>query len=112
MQMNELTLSLCCAGGALITYLACVALKNKNIHLGKKEVAWSDILLRSLALLLFAAMIPYLFWMNEMSNQLGLEGEMFSKAGYVLIGVLDWLTVLTIAVTIVMPFFAKKQPRD
>ena len=110
--MNELILSLCCAGGTAGTYFGCRALKNKTLRLGKKEVKWADLILRSLAVLLFAGLIPYMFWMNEMSNQLALNGEAFSKAGYVLLGVLDWLTVMTAAITIVMPFFTKQEARD
>ena len=110
--MNELILALCCAGGAAGTYFGCNALKNKNLRIGKKEVAWADLVLWVLSFLLLGAMVPYMFWMNEMSNQIGLAGEMFSKSGYVLVGVLDWLTVFTIGVAIVMPFFAKKEPRD
>ena len=57
-------------------------------------------------------MVPYMFWLNALSNQHGLEGDLFSKTGYAMVGLLDWFTVLTIAVTIVMPFFSKKEARD
>ena len=110
--MSELILSLCCVGGAVGTYFACNAFKNKNFRIGKREIVLSDFIQKTFALLLFFAMIPYMFWLNAMSTQLGLDGGLFSKAGNVLIGVLDWLTVLTIAVTIVMPFFKKREPRD
>ena len=110
--MNELILSLCCVGGAAGTYFACNALKNKNIRVGKREIVLSDVVQWTLAFLLFAAMIPYMFCMNEMNNQIGLDGVAFSKSGYALVGVLEWLTVLTIGVTIVMPFFTKQTARD
>ena len=110
--MSELILSLSCVGGAAGTYFACNALKDKHIRIGKKEVALSNLIQWTLALLLFFAMIPYMFWLNAMSKQLGLSGPMFSKAGYVFIGVLDWLTVMTVAMTILMPFFSKRESHD
>ena len=110
--MSELILSLGCVGGAAGTYFACNALKDKHIRIGKKEVALSNLIQWTLALLLFFAMIPYMFWMNEMSNQVGLNGMMFSKSGYVLVAILEWLTVMTVAVAIVSPFFPKKEARD
>ena len=110
--MSELILSLGCVGGAAGTYFACNALKDKHIRIGKKEVALSNLIQWTLALLLFFAMIPYMFWLNAMSKQLGLSGPMFSKAGYVFIGVLDWLTVMTVAMTILMPFFSKRESHD
>ncbi len=110
--MSELILSLCCIGGAFGTHFACNALKNKNIRVGKRDISLSNLVLYVLALLLFAAMIPYMFWLNAMSEQVGLDGEMFSKAGYALVGALEWLTVLTIGIAIVMPFFTKKEAHD
>ena len=110
--MSELILSLCCVGGAVGTYYACNTFKNKTFRIGKREVALSDFIQRTLAILLFFAMIPYMFWLNAMSTQLGLEGGLFSKTGNVLVAVLDWLTVLTVGVTIVMPFFQKREPKD
>ena len=110
--MNELILSLSCIGGAVGTHFACNALKNKNIHIGKREVALSKLVQGTLAFLLFFAMIPYMFWLNVLSNQHGLDGALFSKAGYAMVGLLDWFTVLSIAVTIVVPFFTKKEARD
>ena len=110
--MSELILSLGCVGGAAGTYFACNALKDKHIRIGKKEVALSNLIQWTLALLLFFAMIPYMFWLNAISKQLGLSGPMFSKAGYVFIGVLDWLTVMTVAMTILMPFFSKRESHD
>ena len=110
--MSELILALCCVGGAFGTHLACNALKNKNIRIGKREIVGSNLVLWSLAFLLFATMIPYMFWLNALSNKVGLSGGMFSEAGYALLGALDWLTVMTIGVSIVMPFFTKKEARD
>ncbi len=110
--MNELILSLCCVGGAAGTYFGCNALKNKKLRFGKKEVSLSNLVLWTLAVLLFAGLIPYMFWMNEMSNQDAATGVMFSRAGYVLVGILDWLTVMTAAITIVMPFFKKQEAKD
>ena len=110
--MNELILSLGCVIGAVGTYFAGKALKNKKLRLGKKEMAASKLLWGGLAFLLFASMIPYMFFLNSLSKQLGLNGALFSKGGYVLVGVLDWLTVLTVAISIVSPFFVKKEAKD
>ncbi len=110
--MNALILALCCAGGTAGTYFACNALKNKYIHVGKREICLSDLILRCFSILLFAALIPYLFWLNAISDQVGLNGELFSPNGYVLVAVLEWLTVMTVAMTIVMPFFKKQEARD
>jgi hypothetical protein len=87
-------------------------LKNKNIRIGKREIVCSNLVLWSIAFLLFAAMVPYMFWLNALSDKIGLSGGIFSEAGYALLGGLDWLTVMTIGVAIVMPFFTKKEARD
>lgn len=110
--MNALILALGCAGGTAGTYFACNALKNKRIHVGKREICLSDIILWCFSILLFAALVPYLFWMNALSNQVGLSGELFSPTGYVLVTLLEWLTVMTIATAILMPFFQKQEARD
>ena len=110
--MNALILALGCAGGTAGTYFACNALKNKRIHVGKREICLSDLILWFFSILLFAALIPYLFWMNAISNQVGLNGELFSPTGYILVSVLEWLTVMTVATAIVMPFFKKQEARD
>ncbi|MBO5736701.1 MAG: YwaF family protein, partial [Clostridia bacterium] len=110
--MNELIWALCCVGGAFGTYLTCNALKNKNIRIGKREIVCSNLVLWSIAFLLFATMVPYMFWLNALSDKNGLSGGIFSEAGYVVLGALDWLTVMTIGVAIVMPFFTKKEARD
>ena len=110
--MNELILSLCCVIGVVVTYFASKALKNKKFRVGKRETTGANVLLGGLAFLLFAAMIPYMFFLNSLSEQLGLNGGLFSKGGYVLVGALDWLTVMTVAIAIVSPFFAKKEARD
>ena len=115
--MSELILSLCCVGGAAGTYFACQKLKNKKFQLGKREIVLSDLLQWVLASILFFGLIPYMFWLNAMSKQVGLTDltitGLFSKAGgYVLVGVLEWLTVMTIAMAIVLPFFSKQAMRD
>ena len=110
--MSELILALCCVGGAFATYFLRNALKNKNIRIGKREIVCSNLVSWSLAFLLFAAMIPYMFCLNALSKDVGGQVGLFSKAGYAFVGALDWLTVLTIAVAIVAPFFTKKQARD
>ena len=110
--MNELILSLCCAGGAVGTYFGCNALKDKQLKLFKWNVKLSDLILRTLAVLLFAAMIPFLFWMNEISNQIGLEGELFSSAGCILVTIVEWVTTITMAILITTPFFTKQEARD
>ncbi|MBE7080658.1 MAG: ATP-binding cassette domain-containing protein [Clostridiales bacterium] len=110
--MNTLILAVCCVLGTAGTYFTCNALKNKRISVGKREICLSDLILWCFSILLFAALIPYMFWLNALSEQHGLSGELFSPSGYVLLGVLDWLTVLTAAVAIVMPFFKKQAARD
>ena len=110
--MSELILALCCVGGAFGTYFTCNALKNKNIRIGKREIVASNLVLWSLAFLLFAAMIPYMFWLNALSDKVGLSGGIFSEAGYALLGALDWLTVMTIGVAIVNTVNQSKAPTN
>ncbi|MBQ7949127.1 MAG: YwaF family protein [Clostridia bacterium] len=110
--MNELILSLCCAGGVAGTYFGCNALKNKNLKVLKWQINLSDLILRTLSVLLFAAMIPFLFWMNAISEQIGLVGDLFSPAGCVWITILEWITTITMAILIVTPFFTKQEARD
>ena len=66
--MSELILALCCVGGAFGTYFTCNALKNKNIRIGKREIVASNLVLWSLAFLLFAAMIFAIYWWIDKSS--------------------------------------------
>ena len=110
--MNELILSLCLLGGAFGAFFAGKVLKNKQIKIFKTQCALYTLLLRGVAALLFCAYVPHLFGLEVISNQVGLDGGLFSPLGYVLIAILEWLTTLTVAVCILTPFFKKQVARD
>ncbi len=93
-------------------FFAGKVLKNKTITVFKKQRDLHTLLLQGLAALLFCAYLPHLFGLEVISNQVGLEGGLFSSAGYVLVAVLEWLTTLTVAVCILTPFFKKQVARD
>ena len=109
--MNELILGLStlfCAGG-----LNVVTKKlNKEVKLFKKSLLLSEIVNKALSLLLFVVYIPYLFMMEEISNQIGLEGGVYSPFITVLFAILKWVTYFSIAVTVIKPFFNKKSLND
>ena len=112
--MNSLILALSCAGGTAVTYFACNALKNKSFRLGKRVIVLSDLILYVLSILLFASLIPHLFWLNALSivEIEGLTGTTFTKAGYILLGALEGVTTATASLAIVSPFFPKKEAKD
>ena len=112
--MNSLIMALCCGGGAAGTYFACNALKSKGFKLGKKEIKFTSLIFSTLSVLLFACFLLPQFWLNAMTlvEVAGLQGTLFSKTGYILLGALEGITAATVALAIVAPFFPKKEVRD
>ena len=111
-MINELILTACSVGGAFGTYYADKALQDKKITVFKRQLGLAGLVSRILALLLFFLYIPHLFGLEVVTKQLGLEGELFSKAGYILVTVLEWITTLTLGAVILLPFFPKKTLHD
>ena len=109
-MVNELILAGCSVGGGIAVFAADKALKNKTVNVFKRQLSLAGLVSRVLALLLFCVYIPHIFGLEEISNQVGLDtGTLFSKSGYVLNGVMDWVTTFVIAAAITVPFFSKKQ---
>ena len=108
--MNEILLTAgICIGGGLTGYLANASIK--PVRLFKREFAFRDLLMRGLAALLFIAYLPYLFSMEEMSNQIGLHDGVFTPTVTALMAILRWLTYFSFAACIITPFFNKKDAR-
>ena len=111
-RMSELIVSCLALGGAAGVFFLRRTLRDKQIKIFKRQRAVSTWLLQAVAVLLFVLYMPHLFGLEEISNQIGLQGELFSPAGYVGLAVLDWLTTITIALCILAPFFQKKEVKE
>ena len=112
-MIYALLLGVCSAGGAVGTYFLGRAYKEKQIKFFKRQVRLVDFIKQVLALLLFVAYMPHLFGKEVISEQVGLSsGVLFSPFGYVGLCLLDWLTTILTAFTIVSPFFSKKEAKD
>ena len=107
-DMNEILLTTgICIGGGLTGFLANLPIQ--PVRLFKKEIAFKDLLLKGLGLLLFIAYIPYLFAMEQMSNQIGLQGGVFTPTVTVLMAILKWLTYFSLAACMMEAFFYNKE---
>ena len=109
-DMNEILLVAgICIGGGLTGFLANASIKPVRVF--KREFAFKDLLMRGLAALLFIAYLPYLFSMEQMSNQIGLHDGVFSPLVTVLMAILKWLTYFSFAACMIAPFYNKKDAR-
>ena len=107
-DMNEILLTAgICIGGGLTGFLANLPIQ--PVRLFKKEIAFKDLLLKGLGVLLFIAYIPYLFAMEQMSNQIGLQGGVFTPTVTVLMAILKWLTYFSLAACMMEAFFYNKE---
>lgn len=111
-MMIELLLTCACGVGAFGTYFASKQMKEKQVKIFKHEYRMSDVLLRCISVILFFAFMPHLFGLEIISNQVGLDGGVFSSSEYVFAAIIDWLTVITIAASILSPFFYKRSMQD
>ncbi len=109
--MNEilLTAGICISGG-LAGFAS--GLPVKPIRLFKKQFTFRDLLMRGLGLLLFVLYMPYLFSMEFMSGQVGLQGGVFTPTQTVLMAILKWVTYFSIGTCMMAPFFNIRNMRD
>ena len=92
------------------------SLQDKKIKWFKKERKFPAWLMQVFGILLFAVYMPHLFALEQISlketGQVGLQGELFTPVGYVLVAMLDWLTTLTVALCVLAPFFPKREVKE
>ena len=109
--MNEILLitgMLACGG---LSWLATDKARGA-LRICKRTIEWKSLIIKGLSVLLFLFYLPYLFSMEEISNQIGLSGGVFSPAVTVLMAILKWLTYFALAVCMIQPFFNKRNMRD
>ncbi len=83
-----------------------------EVRLLKRNMQWGGLILKGLSVLLFLCYLPYLFSLEEISNQVGLEGGAYAPAQMVLLALLKWATYFTFAVAMIQPFYSKKNLKD
>ena len=76
---------------------------------GKKRNA-KTLLLQGLSILLFFLYLPHLFSNEVISHKVGLQDWFFAPNQIIWLMILKWLIYLTTAVSIMTPFFGKKEP--
>ena len=101
-------------------------LNGKILKFKKYELDWGDLFFKALSVGLFMIFMPYLFLRESIAYQYGLtqltaaekvdldftSSDIFhympySPAGTVFLVLLKWMTLMTFAVAIVLPFFNK-----
>jgi len=99
-------------------------LDDKKLHIKGKELAAGQTFFRVLSVALFFLYMPTLFMRESIATQIGLTPEAgesaattaarmpFTPTVTVLLVVLKWLTILTVAVLVTLPFFDKKEADD
>ena len=109
--MNEALLILgMCGGGALTGIFSRKA--RGEVHIFKRTIAWKKFIVCALAVLLFLTYMPYLFSMEEISNQEGLHGGVLPAGQTAALAILKWLAYFSLATCMVQPFFNKQNLRD
>lgn len=109
--MNELLLiSSSLAGGCGLNFLT-KKLKG-SVKFKKQQIPLSELVNKALSILLFFVYVPYIFMLEDISSQIGLEGGVYSPVATVLLVILKWFTYFSIATCIIHPFFKKKALKD
>ena len=83
-----------------------------EVRLFKKNIRWGSLILRALSILLFICYMPYLFALEELSNQVGLANGIYPPFQTVLLAILKWFTYFTLAVCMIQPFYDKQNVND
>lgn len=109
--MNEILLIIGMLACGFLAWLA-VDKAHGSVKIFKRTIEWKSLILRGLSVLLFLFYLPYLFSLEEISNQIGLAGGVFSPAVTVLMAILKWLTYFSLAVCMIQPFYGKRNMRD
>jgi len=100
-------------------------LANKQIVIKQKEMNAGDVFFKALSVALFLLYMPHLFLKESVAWQVGLT-EIFNGNGELIGGahlpygavataflaILKWATLLTVAVTVTLPFFDKRESKD
>ena len=111
-MIHAIILTILSVAAAFGVWALCKKCGDKQIPFPKRKISLSALLKRILGVLLFCLYMPHLFEKEVIYEQVGLQGDLFPAAVYVLLAVLDWLTVLTIALAIFSPFYEKKEAKD
>ena len=111
-MINAIILTILSVAAAFGTWALCRKCANKHIPFPKRQIPLSALFKRILAVLLFCLYMPHVFEKEVIYEQVGLQGDLFPAAVYALLAVLDWLTVLTVALSIISPFFEKQEAKD
>ena len=83
-----------------------------EVRLLKRNMQWGSLMLRGLSVLLFLCYLPYLFSLEEISNQVGLADSVYTPVQTVLLALLKWATYFTFAVAMMQPFYNKQNVKD
>ena len=111
-MISSVILSVCSILGAISIYFLTKACKDRQIIILKQQRYLSDVILQGLAVLLFCLFFPHVWCREVISTQIGLDGSLFSAFGYSALSVLEWLTTLAVAFSIISPFFQKQEAKD
>ena len=109
--MNEILLITGMLGCGACSWLATNKVRGEARIL-KRTIEWKSLIVKGLSVLLFLFYLPYLFSMEEISNQIGLSGGVFSPAATFFLAILKWLTYFSLAVCMIQPFFRKRSMQD
>lgn len=83
--------------------------KDKFLVFRGKSISVKNLIFKGLSALLFFLYIPHLFSVEKISLQVGLDTGYFPPIATAFIVVLKWLTYLSNAIIILLPFFEKRQ---
>ena len=106
--MNEILLIIGMLTCGVFTWVATDKARG-NARIFKRTIEWKSLLIKGLSVLLFLFYLPYLFSMEEISNQIGLFGGVLSPSTTALLAILKWLTYFALAVCMIQPFFDNKR---
>lgn len=109
--MNEIIYALGIILGSFILWFLLGKVKG-SLRIRNKDMLVSVFIKKVISLLLFVLYVPYLFLMEEISNQLGLIGGSFSPFVTISLVLLKWVTYFSIVACIVVSFFEKKALHD
>lgn len=100
-------------------------LDNKQFLIMKKELNAGDVFFKALSVALFLLYMPELFMRETVAWQIGLKETYYlngvliggahlpyTATATAFLGILKWLTLLTVAVTVTLPFFDKRDAKD
>ncbi|MBR1747893.1 MAG: YwaF family protein [Clostridia bacterium] len=129
--MNEAILLCGTVAFGAAFYFVGRGLGNKKIYIRKKAYEWKDLFFKALSVVLFLLFMPHLFMREAIASQIGVSSDFmpapkpddygvpavytylpFSAVSVVFLTILKWFTLFSIAVTVLLPFFDKREGKD